>query len=112
MFGFGGASAEELERLRASCKNYVTAYKTCKQAYAGDAEKCKNLELGVLTCLSGKVCSKERHAFDTCCNRSHSSSTREGRMRVYIPSDNCEKEVQAMRKCLRRRNVWPKLEQT
>jgi hypothetical protein len=110
MFGLGGASEEELSSLRKACKAHMSAYVGCKAANQGFAAPCVNLETSVLACLAGKVCEKERAAFDQCSQQSHTKSTTEGRLRIYDDANSCQKQIAAMRKCLGRTGVWPKLE--
>ena len=109
MFG-SSPSLEEFEKFRKVCKPHLTAFVGCKQANGGDDRPCRMLEVSVMTCLAAKVCPDQRADFDRCTNKSHESSTREGRLRVYDDAGKCEQQVAAMRKCLRRQGIWPKLE--
>jgi hypothetical protein len=111
MFVFGNVNQEELDRLATACKTTLSAYNSCMVVNSEKSFSCANLELGVLACLAGKTCPKEHEKFDRCCKAAHSSATIEGRMRVYDEKAKCDEEVSAMRKCLKRRGVWPKLSQ-
>jgi hypothetical protein len=110
MFGFGRASKDELESLRAACKPNITAFAGCTKANPGSEKLCVNLEIGVLTCLAGrKACAAERKAFDQCSIASHATSTTSGRFRVYADAKSCVKQIEAMRKCLLGKGIWPEV---
>jgi hypothetical protein len=111
MFGFGGVKEEELGRLRSACKAYISAYNACTAVNSGKPIACANIEIGVLACLAGKICPKERNHYDSCCKAAHSSATVEGRLRVYDDQASCDKQIRDMRQCLNRRGVWPKVTQ-
>ena len=110
MFGLGGISDGELAKLRNACKTRISAYVGCKAANRGAEEPCRNLEVGVLVCLAGKACQEERKAFDRCTNECHEASTAEGRLRLYDEKVSCAQQIEAMRRCLKRKGVWPRLE--
>ena len=110
MFGFGQVPQSELEALRVACKGSLAAYKGCKKANPGSESACANLETHVLACLAAKVCKGEKEAFDKCTAASHVTSTAEGRLRTYKQKGQCDKQIEAMGKCLRRKKVWPRLE--
>lgn len=111
MFGLGGgASDQELEKLRSACKAHLSAYAGCKAANSGDSTPCANIETSVLACLAAKKCQDQRKAFDKCNNASLAASTSEGRLRIYDTASKCQKEIADMRSCLNKQSIWPKLE--
>lgn len=109
MLGFGGVSSDELQSLGRSCKLSLAAYQGCLRANDPDKKPCKNLEAAAIACAAAKKCPDQHAQYVKCMNVSHSTSTQEGRLRTYKDDSPCDKELNAMATCLKRKGVWPKL---
>ena len=91
---------EELKRIRRNCRSSLTAYAACSKSNKGIPLACDRLENKVVECLAAqcKECAEEVEHFRGCL-QSISFNVES------ITGLECQKDIDAMRKCLKKLNV-------
>lgn len=112
MWWWGGAAQrEERDSLSKTCKSKISANLRCQAANGGN---CALLEADVIYCLCGSCeknsrCHKAASEYRACFKEQHEGSQYEGRLRRYFPGSNCDKQLEAMKLCLKKKSLYPQL---
>lgn len=96
-----GCADGDRKALDKSCKAYRQAYESCVKAYGGVTKNCGVLETAVVQCMAKKICPEAEDAFQKCVAANFSLENESWAL------DACDKEVAAMKKCLKRFGVYP-----
>ncbi|KAL4452769.1 hypothetical protein ABPG75_008431 [Micractinium tetrahymenae] len=91
---------EQADRCRRRCGMATATLAHCLAANTGDPGVCSSLETQVVHCHAEVVCPELAAAHQRCFQRVVNSKGRE-------PYSACAKEVEAMKKCLRKVGLYP-----
>lgn len=101
--GASKPTPEEAQRTYKKCAWLASAHAQCVKASGGasggGAAACAQLETSLLGCLAAQVAPAEAEAHTKCVNRA--MSTRGNGVKA------CAGEVEAMRKAVRSKGLWP-----
>jgi hypothetical protein len=106
---WGKRNDEELNKLRSACRTSVKALTGCRLANPDVPRACTNLETAAIACAAQRTCSEAHDEFVKCAFIAHGRSSRQGRLVLYADQGPCTKQIEAMRRCLERKRLWPAL---
>ena len=101
-------SEVEVTQVLTSCKAKLSALTACQAANAGNTSACRRLEVDVVYCMAERVCKDKAQEFRACFAQQHGDAKYEGRLRTYKDPTACEKQVDAMKSCLKAQSLYPK----
>jgi hypothetical protein len=90
----------EVKRVKRNCRNSLTAYAACTRSNVGIPLACDRLENKVVECLASQCqeCAEDVEKFRACLQSMSFNVD-------SITGTECQKQVDAMRKCVQRLNL-------